>query len=118
MTATVMQELGMAPGLGLVISRDSAQSMTSLRRSLPELRVRSAVREHNEAQTYATISPSPSRKQSLAVRKKSSYHDGRPVQTVKGMALSQAHRRRVVRHARGQAKFVGCNSPFLGNLSM
>src|SRR5512142_1624135 len=106
MTAMAMQELGMAPGLVLIISRDSVQSMTSLKRSLLVLRAHSAVREHNEVQTYATISPSLLRKQSLAARRKSSYLDGRPVQAVKGMELSRAHRRHVVPHAREQAKFA------------
>ena len=118
MTVMGMQELAMDPLQASVILRVSVRSMTSLKRSLPVPLARNAVRERNEAQTYAMISPSPSRKQSLAARKKLSYLDGRPAQAVKGMALSQAHRRLVVRHAREQAKFVVCNSPFSGNLSM
>src|SRR5207244_2498173 len=118
MIAMGMLELGMALALALVTLRGLAQSMISLKHSLPGLLVRSAVREHSEAQTCATILLSPLRKLSLAARKKSSYLDGSPVLAARGMVRNLAHQLLVVPHAREQAKFAACNSPFLGNSSM
>jgi len=108
----------MALEQALVTSPGLAQSMISLKRSLRALLARSAVRERSGAQTCAMILLSPLRKPSLVARKKSSYLDGNPVLAVKGVVRNLAHRLLVVHHAREQVKFVACNSPFLGNLSM
>src|SRR5260370_29193187 len=100
------QELGMSLGLALVTSRDLAQSMISLKRSLPELLARSAVREHSVAQTCATILLLLLRKLSLVARKKLSYLAGSRALAVKGMARNLAHQQHVVLHVREQAKYA------------
>src|SRR5438045_1460270 len=105
-----MLELGMALALALVTLLGLALSMISLKRSLPALLARSAVREHSEAQTCATILQSLLRKRSLVARKKSSYLDGSPALVVREMVHNPALQPLVVPRAREQAKFAVCNS--------
>src|SRR6266849_382612 len=108
----------MAQARALMTSRGSALSTISLRHSLPERQVRNAARERSEAQIFATILQSPSRKLFLAARKRSSYLAGKPASTAGVVAHSPAHQQRVVPLVRAPAKFAACSSQSLGSSSM